>query len=263
MPIRAAVAAASLLVAGCFYSTVTIAPSTRPVQPTVEVGDMVEGRACHDYLFHVIPLKGDWSRYRVALNRALARSPGTTTLVDVSVETKRTNWVVGRTLCTIVQGRPVMVADEPTPPVTPGATVTASVPPIKIAPTRRKAASLPTPGPFVLDEDSPPPEKPLRTLDPDTLRTEVYAAAARVQIGLRACVAHLDFHGPTGAWLTVAPSGRIRAADILNVDYDGTPAGDCLRLMLKGLKIAPFDGETMPVRLDELPGLTPPFRLRE
>lgn len=107
-----AVAATLCIGPGCMYRPVQVSPSLAPVdasRPMVRYKP-IQGEACNPVLFYAIPL-GDNSLIQALWD--MKRLVDIDGYVEVSVEEKVTNWVVGHTVCTIVTAYPFTYGDQP------------------------------------------------------------------------------------------------------------------------------------------------------
>jgi hypothetical protein len=97
---------------GCMYRPVQVSPSLAPVdasRPMVRYKP-IQGEACNPVLFYAIPL-GDNSLIQALWD--MKRLVDIDGYVEVSVEEKVTNWVVGHTVCTIVTAYPFTYGEQP------------------------------------------------------------------------------------------------------------------------------------------------------
>ncbi len=100
-------ATTALLAAGCSYVSGGIAPSTKPLAPGgyQELGT-VEAEDCQSRLLGLIPLS-EGNQTKNALANAFEKALGADALVQVTVDTYTTFWILWSSTCTQVQGTAV------------------------------------------------------------------------------------------------------------------------------------------------------------
>jgi hypothetical protein len=102
--------AATLLVAGCMHTTGGVAPSNVPLaQGGYTVIGPAYGDDCQWALLGLLPLSGG-NETRRAVEQAIAETPGTDALVNVSADTFTQFWIILTRHCTEVHATAVKIA---------------------------------------------------------------------------------------------------------------------------------------------------------
>lgn len=222
-----------------FYQPIQLVPSTAPVVAGDVYGEsMVEGRSCQ---WFVVPffVFGDNS-IATAKDAALAQGAAEG-LIDVSVETQVTTYLVAWRRCTVVRGRLV------NPQVQPGASESGDAEDTVVTPAAADASES-TPA---ASAPAPPAAAPTEVTSPPT---EVTVTSALMTSGNRRLIGlcNHNFGGdqPRVALdVKVAPTGQIAA-----IAAEGRPARfvSCVEQSLRGVAFPAFAGDPVTVHV-ELP----------
>ena len=101
------------LTVGCVVQPGGVAPSTVPVNPGgYTVFKEVEGEACANYLFGIIPVSND-NRLKDAIEDALDNAKGADALIKVTVDHSWQSMILWATSCTKVHGIAVQIRTPP------------------------------------------------------------------------------------------------------------------------------------------------------